>query len=94
MADKEAIQKFGESLRGELLAMGDAGYDEARYLLEMCVPTLWRRSPFCGSCIHAHQERGGSARGRRPCRDCRARLKTANKMNAELFLAAVAPRKV
>jgi FAD/FMN-containing dehydrogenase len=30
MANKEAIQQFGESLRGELITTGDAGYDEAR----------------------------------------------------------------
>jgi FAD/FMN-containing dehydrogenase len=30
MANKEAIQQFGESLRGELIAAGDAGYDESR----------------------------------------------------------------
>ncbi len=30
MASKEAIQQFGESLRGELISAGDAGYDEAR----------------------------------------------------------------
>jgi FAD/FMN-containing dehydrogenase len=30
MANKEAIQQFGESLRGELITAGDAGYDEAR----------------------------------------------------------------
>ncbi len=30
MASKEAIQQFGESLRGELILAGDAGYDEAR----------------------------------------------------------------
>ena len=30
MASKEAIQQFGESLRGELILAGDAGYDGAR----------------------------------------------------------------
>ncbi len=30
MPGKEAIQQFGESLRGELILAGDAGYDEAR----------------------------------------------------------------
>ena len=30
MTDKQAIQEFGESLRGELIVAGDAGYDEAR----------------------------------------------------------------
>ncbi|MFC2119468.1 FAD-binding oxidoreductase [Bacteroidota bacterium] len=30
MADKQAIQQFGDSIRGELLTVGDAGYDEAR----------------------------------------------------------------
>jgi FAD/FMN-containing dehydrogenase len=30
MANKEAIQQFGESLRGELITTGDAGYEEAR----------------------------------------------------------------
>ncbi len=30
MASKEAIQQFGESLRGELISARDADYDEAR----------------------------------------------------------------
>lgn len=30
MVSKESIQQFGESLRGELITVGDAGYDDAR----------------------------------------------------------------